>query len=167
MYQIGDYVIKTNKGVCRIADISVSELSGNDPDKLYYILVPVLNDKVKIFVPTEPEPQSLRPIMTREEAHALIQSMPEVEQIKITNEKFARDQYRACLNDKDPRKLASILKTIYLRNKERNAQGKKTTSLDERYYKTAEEYFNTELSMALGVDKKEIIRMIDEVMGSL
>ena len=49
-----------------------------------------------------------------------------------------------------------IIKTLYLRKKERIAQGKKTTAMDEKYLRMAEENLYTELSLALGVPKEKM-----------
>ena len=54
------------------------------------------------------------------------------------------------------------MKTLYLRKKERVAQGKKVTSLDEKYMKAAENELYSELSMTLGIPKDEMEDYIRE-----
>ena len=50
----------------------------------------------------------------------------------------------------------SIIKTLYFRKKERIAQGKKITSLDERYLKATENELYSELSLILEIPKEKM-----------
>ena len=65
---------------------------------------------------------------------------------------FNKEALKTC----DYRAWISIIKTLYFRKKERIAQGKKITSLDERYLKAAENELYGELSLTLGVSKSEM-----------
>ena len=55
-----------------------------------------------------------------------------------------------------------IIKTLYLRKVERVGAGKKITTIDERYFKLAENYLHGELALALQVDKDDINQIIIE-----
>ena len=62
----------------------------------------------------------------------------------------------------DYRSWVSIVKTLYLRKKERTAQGKKVTSLDERYMRAAENELYSELSLTLGIPRDQMEGYIKE-----
>ena len=53
---------------------------------------------------------------------------------------------------------------MYQRKQKRNAQGKKNTATDERYFKLAEEYLYAELAFALGKNKNEMCKFIQETI---
>ncbi len=41
MYSVGEYVVKANKGVCKIEDIMHLDMHGIDKNQLYYYMVPL------------------------------------------------------------------------------------------------------------------------------
>ena len=82
--------------------------------------------------------------------------MPTIEVLWIPDEKKRELKYKEALKTCDYRAWISIVKTLYNRKKERIAQGKKITSLDERYLKATENELYSELSLILGVPKKEM-----------
>ena len=51
---------------------------------------------------------------------------------------------------------------MYQRNQQRNAEGKKSASIDERYFKMAENNLYSELAFAMDKDKEEIKQFIEE-----
>ncbi len=51
---------------------------------------------------------------------------------------------------------------MYIRRLERSAQGKKSTAVDEHYFKLAEESLYSELAFAIGRDKSEMKDLIEE-----
>ena len=60
-----------------------------------------------------------------------------------------------------------IIKTIYLRKKERIAEGKKMTYSDEKYYRIAEDNLYGEVAVVLSMTKEEakefVERKVEEV----
>ncbi len=49
-----------------------------------------------------------------------------------------------------------------MRNQERLSQGKKTTAMDKKYFKLAEDYLYAELSASLGVQQEKMQAFITE-----
>ena len=68
--------------------------------------------------------------------------------------------YKDALASRDATRLISIIKTLYLRKKERSDAGKKNTAVDERYFKLAENQLHAELAFALGEEKQNIQQII-------
>jgi CarD family transcriptional regulator len=56
----------------------------------------------------------------------------------------------------DCRDYVRIIKTLYLRNQARIAEGKKVTVADKKYLNMAEEYLYGELAIPLEIDKNEV-----------
>lgn len=164
MYQVGEYVMKAHTGLCRVAEISYQDLMGNNNRKLYYTLIPKADKKSTIYVPADSAPNTLRRVLTIEEAWKLIHDIPQIDFTYIPNEKLREQNYRSLLKSNNPTKLASIIKTIYSREKERTAQGKKQTAIDKHYFQIAEDYLYSELAQALGVEKAEIPKLISDTL---
>lgn len=69
-------------------------------------------------------------------------------------------QYKLLLNNGSHENLIQIIKTAYLRNKERMDHKKKISDKDHHYFELAEKYLYTEIGTALGmsyVETKEYI----------
>ena len=70
MFTEGQLVIYGGEGVCRIAAVGPSSLSGTDKTKLYYTLTPLTRSGT-VLTPVDTK-VLMRPILTRQEAEDLI-----------------------------------------------------------------------------------------------
>lgn len=156
MFEVGEFVVYGSKGVCRIVDISHIDISGADKDRLYYVLSPIGDKNAKIYAPTDNPKITMRKVISKEEADKLILELPEIELLWVPDDKQREAKYKEVMRTCDYRAWVSIVKTLYLRKKERTAQGKKITALDERYMKAAENELYSELSLTLGIPREEM-----------
>ena len=104
----------------------------------------------------------MRPVMSREQAESLVDGIPEIEVLWEKNDKERERQYKEAIKSGDPREWIRIIKTSYLRGQKRQAQGKKATTVDERFFHAAEEQLYEELSIALERPKENIREYISE-----
>lgn len=158
MFKKGDFVVNTNNGICEINDIVTMNMSGID--KEYYLLIPVAEQTAKVYVPIDLATQRIRLAMSKKDALELIESIKDIDEAYIENEKEREKTYKEALNSRDPKRLVGIIKTLYLRKQERVEAGKKNTAVDERYFKLAENHLHSELAFALQVDKEKVQEMI-------
>ena len=128
MYQIGEFVVKRIKGVCKIEDITNPDFV-RDHKKMYYQLTPLLDGGAKIYVPVDSEDESLRRIMTEDEAENLIHKIPQITETWVHNEKERERNYKDAIHSNNPERLIGIIKLLHHRKKDRQAEGKKTTSI--------------------------------------
>ena len=164
MYEIGDYVIKANNGVCRVEDTLHPDLPNVDKNRLYYLLVPLDNKNSRLYVPIDTAENSLRRALSEEEAWEVIEKIPEVEAAWIANDKLREQTYKEAIHSCNPTALVSIIKNLYIRKKQRSEQGKKSTATDERYFKLAEDNLYAELAFALGKAKNQMRQIIAETI---
>jgi len=160
VFEVGDYVMKTSKGVCHIDDITHLEMSGVDKSKLYYVMTPVDGKASTLYVSVDTAGAAIRPAMTANEAEVVIEAIPGIEETWIENDKLREQQYKDAVRSGSPEALIGIIKTISARKKLREDQGKKNTAVDERYFKQAEELLYAEIAFALGKNKDEISSLI-------
>lgn len=158
MFKKGDFVVNTNNGLCEIKDVVTMNMSGTD--KEYYLLVPINEQTAKVYVPVDLSTQRIRLAMNKDEALSLIESIPDIHETYIENEKERERTYKEALNSRDPKRLVGIIKTLYLRRQKRLDAGKKNTAVDDRYFKLAENHLHNELAFALEIDKSEILDLI-------
>lgn len=145
--------------------MTTMEMEGVPRDRLYYVLAPVSQKGGKIFTPVDNEKTPMRRVLTREEATSLIDRIPEIEELWISSEKLRENKYKECMRSGDCREWIRIIKTLYLRNQERSAQGKKVTATDEKYLHMAEEYLYSELEIPLEIPKNQVEQYIVERLG--
>ncbi len=156
MFEKGEYVVCGNKGVCLVEDITTLNISGVDKEREYYILKPVYMSGSTVYVPVDATKESIRRILSKEEADALIREIPDIPLITSTNDKLLEQEYRGCIKSNNCEEWIRIIKTIYLRKQKRIEAGRKVTAVDAKYFKLAEENLYGELAVALGMPRSEV-----------
>lgn len=156
MFEKGAYVVCGSKGVCLVEDITTLNISGVDKERLYYILKPVYMAASTVYVPVDAAKESIRPILSKEEAHALIRVIPQIPLITITNDKLLEQEYRGCMRSNSCEEWIKIIKTIYSRKQKRIEAGRKVTAVDAKYFRLAEDSLYGELAVALGMPREDV-----------
>lgn len=153
MFETGDYVVYGNVGVCKVDEIGNIDSPQVSRKRLYYTLNPIYSVGSTIFTPVDNEKVIMRPVITKEEALKLIDTIPSIELLWIADEKKREDDYKETLRKCDCREWVRVMKTIHLRKKSRQAENKKITARDEKYFRMAEDSLYGELAIALNMDK--------------
>ena len=153
MFEIGEYIVYGNNGVCKVENIGKLDMKGENRDRLYYWLTPVYGQGSKIYSPVDNQKTVMRKVLTKEEAEKLTDEIDEIETLWIVDEKQREAAYKKAMYSVDCRSLLQIIKTVYLRKEERVKQGKKVTATDERYFKLAEDKLYQELAVPLGLEE--------------
>ena len=155
MFRVDDVIVYGVQGVCKIADTEEKTVSG--VKKTYFVLKPVADGGATIFVPTDNEHvlKKMRRLLTKEEIHQLIRSMPEENPQCIANENERKELYKIILAKGDHLQMIQMLKAIYANKKEREAEGKRWHMSDERFFKDAEQILYNEFQYVLGLNSKE------------
>lgn len=160
MFKKGDYVVYSNNGICRVEDIVM--MSMQDEKKEYYTLIPINEPTAKIYLPLDHKGRRVRLAMNEEQARELCVKIGELEVLSVVNEKERERLYKEAIASNDPYILAGVIKTISGRKKARELQGKKSTSIDDRYLKVVENQLYGELMHALKVDKEELVHIFKD-----
>ena len=165
MFEIGEYVVYRNKGVCVVENITTLDISGVDKERKYYILKPKYQAGSTVYVPVDSSMESLRRILSREEAAKLIHAIPEIPLINITDDKLSEQTYKECLRANSCEQYVRIIKTIYMRKQKRIQAGRKVTAVDAKYFHLAEESLYGELAVALEMNREDVEAYITGEIG--
>lgn len=160
MFQIGNFVLSATNGICEIADMVNMNISGSNRN--YFLLIPVEEQTAKVYIPVDVAKDRIRLVLSKDEALEVIKSIPEIEETWVENDKERERTYKDAMGSRDPKRLISIIKTLYRRKMERLDAGKKCTAVDERYFKLAENQLFAELAFALGEPKQNMKQFIKE-----
>ena len=142
------------RDVCIIEEVRKKYIKGID----YFILRP-LNDKT-LKISVHVTSKMLRNVISFDETNELINNMKNIDVLK--DEKQMENEYKRLLDTRALNDLVKIIKTTYLRNKERIDNKKKISEKDDNYFNKAEDYLYTELSVALNMKKSEVKKYIIE-----
>lgn len=164
MYQAGDLIIYGGEGACRVEAVGTIDMAGASKEKPYYTIQPLYREG-KIFVPVDTA-VFMRPVITREEADALIRRIPDIEGEVYENRnlRMLNEHYQTLLQTHDCEDMLQLIKAVYAKQKETLAAGKKPGLVDERYMKRAEDILYGELAVALDIPKDEVFTYITNVL---
>ena len=162
MFEIGDYVVYGETGVCRVESVGKLDSCVAQRDKIYYTLSPQYMKESTIFTPVNNQKVRMRAVMTREEALELIDHMKVISTLCIQDERHRETEYKEILRNCESEEIVKLIKTIYERNRKRNVDGKKITVSDDRYFKRAEDTLYGELAVSLSMDKEEVKAFVIE-----
>lgn len=156
MFKKGEYVAHYKQGVCEVLDIGKLDMSCSDRRKEYYTLKPVYDEDGVVYTPVSNERGQIRSILTEEEARFIIEDIPNVEELQVSDEKKREEFYRKMMFKNECRAWISVMKTSYLRKMKRLACGKRVINVDDRYLSIAEGFLCGELAAALAMTKEEV-----------
>ena len=159
MFKIQEYVVY-KRNVCIIKEIK--ELN----NQKYYVLSPIDDKSLTISVLLDKVDNLLRKIISKEECEKLIMSIPNIEIIKV-DDKLLENEYKNLLSTGKLEDLIRIIKTTYLRNKERVDNHKKIGEKDENYFNKVESLLYNELSICLGMNYSDTKKYIVDKVKSL
>ena len=161
MYKPGDRIIYGSTGVCRVKEITTPDFE-KDKSRKYYALEPVYQDGV-IYTPVDTK-VFMRPVISREEAHDLIDQIPTMQTEAYHNNvlRELEEHYNEYLKSHDCGDLLELGRSIYMKRKELLSQHRKFGAVDERFMKRAEDLLYGELAVALDIEKNKVEAYIAE-----
>ena len=166
MFQPGEKIVYGTTGVCTVQEVTPrDDLPGTAPGTLYYALEPLSGSGV-IYLPVD-APVFMRPVITRQEAEALVARIPEMaaEAYHQRNLQMLRNHYQEVLQSHDCEKLLEMTMSIHVKEKQAIKAGRKLGQIDARFQKRAEELLWDELAVALEIPVEEVPRYIQGKVG--
>lgn len=160
MFKEGSYVVY-KQNVCKIKEIKHSTLR----DKDYYVLIPVNDESLIIDLPVDNN--NLRSLITRKELDNFIKTIKDIKTINVSNDKMLEQEYKLLLKDGTHESLIKIIKTTYLRNKDRVDAKRKIGQKDEEYFKKAERLLYTEFMIILNKSYDETKKYVEDIVSNL
>ena len=160
MYNVNDVVVYGTEGICRITGITEMKFGGEKSE--YYILAPVEKEENTVYVPKNNEKvlRRMRRILTADEASRLIDSLPLEPMDWISNDRERQMAYKEIILCGKPEEVFRMISTLYLKQKDQLAIGKKLHASDERFLRDAEKMLFNEISYALNIRPQEVLSMI-------
>ena len=163
MFSVGDMIIYGENGVCTVEKIAPLEMSGASRDKLYYSLRPLVGSGT-FFSPVE-SGVFMRPIMSRAEAEAFIDTIPTIEPAICNDTRFNHVDafYKELFKQHTCEALVAVIKGLY----ERMSERKTKSSRAETTMKRARDILYCELSASLEIELSQVDAYIESRVGKI
>lgn len=167
VFAAGDKVVY-HHDVCVVKGLE--EAYANDED--YLGLEALFKNALIFHIPVRSCDKLLRPVITREQALKLIDSLPKTDALQdpvisgtaggsVANHRL-RESYREYLRSSDIDDLIPLLKAIYQHIEKRYEKGKTPSSADRDYFNEIETMLYNELAVALEIDRDDIKGFVEE-----
>ena len=163
MFNVGQKIVYGENGVCTVEKIEPLGMTGASRDKLYYHLTPLIGSGT-YFAPVD-SLAYMRPVMSREEAEALIDAMPGIEPAVCNDNRFNHVDafYKDLFKQHSCEALVAIVKGLRLRMAERKTK----SSRAEATLKRARDMLHGELAVALDLELQDVEAYIRNRIGEL
>ena len=153
MLKKGDVISYGTTGVCKVEGECEQTVKGQK--KRYIVLKPVHQINSTLYVPVDNDElkTKFKPLLTGDE----------IEESSLWKESSSEraELYSQVLESGDRKRLAQLVRTLYLRQKHLIAKGRHLHSLDERFFKNAENLLFDEFSAVLGISQDEVFDFIE------
>lgn len=157
MFEIGDVVIYSEHGLCKIDDICKKDLFGET--RLYYVLHPIGEQTLKISTPVDGKKKRLMRTMNRKEAEELMDVFGSRGIEWVENPKQRARAYQSLVQSGERQKIAEV--TGALMDKKLNTD-QKIYDQDRKLLNHVQSILFRELSMALGISVEDVADQVEE-----
>lgn len=160
-YEVGQKIIYGENGVCTVEYIAPLDISGSDPEKLYYHLTPLVGTGT-FFAPIDTA-VFMRPLIGRDDALRLIDSYESIEPAICDDNRFNHVDafYKELFKLHSPEAMIAVIKGLKIRISEKKTK----SSRAESTLKRAKEILYGELSVVLEIPFSDMEQYIIKRLG--
>ncbi len=159
MFQPGELLVYGSTGVCQVLSIDQRQdyVNGTKQSRLYYQLKPLYQGGV-IYTPVDNDKVVMRPVISREDAETLIDSIPTLcpAVCPAATTQALTQHYQTSLRRHSCRSLMELTMSIHQKRRRAEAQNRRLGMVDERFMKQAEQLLFGELAAALDIPYDEV-----------
>ncbi|MCF3944846.1 CarD family transcriptional regulator [Oceanobacillus alkalisoli] len=164
MFKVGDLIIYSTHGVCKIDDIC--ERSYRDETREYYILHPMEDPNLTISVPVDNEKVVMLDIMEKQEAKTILDLFEEPGIEWIEDAKQRNKKYNSLINGGDRDDIVKIANTLMRKQKEAKVNKERMYDQDQKMLEEIQRIMFQELAASLDTTVERIIERINKVIPS-
>ncbi len=167
MFGINDKVMDKNGKIFSIVSIEKKDFGTGDED--YFVMEPSFrydfNPGYMAFIPVAKSELLLKPIMTKEEALALVDLLPTLEPLPEVSPRERRVFFAKIIASGDRKEIMKVIKSLVTYREERRKTNKPFSDYDRRLLDSLKVMVDNEFSIALGVSPESVGSFIYERTG--
>ncbi|WP_405099091.1 CarD family transcriptional regulator [Oceanobacillus sp. FSL H7-0719] len=164
MFKIGDLIIYSTHGVCKIDDIC--EKSYRDVTREYYVLYPIEDPNLLISVPVDSDQVVMLDIMDQEEARKVIQAFEEPGMEWIEDAKIRNKKYNNIIRGGDQKAIIKLANTLMRKQMEAKGNKERMYDQDQKMLEYIQGILFQELAASLETTVENIIDKINATIPS-
>jgi CarD family transcriptional regulator len=165
MFAIGEMIVYGSEGVFTVIEYTDSPIDKNDT-RVFYVLRPRMGTEGnRVITPSEGGVTPMRSVISREEAQALIEKIPEIGIVEVANERLRRETYRGVMSCGKAESMVSIIKTVKERRISFAQQKRRLSETDADFESRAKHCLYSELSVALDIPYSEVEEYISKELS--
>ncbi|MCS0673682.1 CarD family transcriptional regulator [Cytobacillus firmus] len=163
MYNIGDLMIYSAHGICRVDDICEKTISGIT--RMYYILHPIEdNHQLTISTPIDNDKVVMLDLIKQDEALNILSSFKKPG-IKWNDKPNVRvNLFKDIVNTGDRKEIAKVVNTLWRKKLESEQNDKKLYEQDQKLLNAVQKILFKELSLSLDKSAEEIEELVKEMI---
>ncbi|WP_019244457.1 MULTISPECIES: CarD family transcriptional regulator [Bacillus] len=164
MYNIGDLVIYSTHGICRIDDICKKTYSGIT--RTYYVLHPIEDHSLTINTPVDNKNLGImQGIINRNEAEEILQSfkLPGISWIEKSHDR--NKIYTDIIKTGTSKEISKVINTLMRKKAEDESNGKKLAESDKQILILTQNILFKELSIALNTTFEAIAQEVHKILN--
>lgn len=159
MIKVGDLIIYSAHGICRVDDICKKTFSGIT--RKYYVLHPIQdNHQLKISTPVDSDKVVMLELANQEEANELLESFKSPGVDWIDNPNLRNHSYSDILNTGDRKEIAKVVNTLMRKKIEAERNDRKLYEQDRKLLESAQNTLFNELAISLNKPLEEISKLV-------
>ena len=166
MFKREDIVVNKKGQVCKVIDILDNYDVGLGKNT-YYVLVPYFNEKndsIKYYIPADNK-GIIRSALSKSEIIDLIDRLPQIKEIWITNPKIRKTKFRELYDSGNPVEIFRLIKSFEKKKKELEKENKFLSFTDESFLREIKTNIYNEFSVGLNITSNDIENFISERLG--
>lgn len=154
-FQLGDRVVYSVHGVCRIVDVQIRRVDHKDVE--YYVLAPRGQDDSRYYVPVHNEAAvaKMRALMTKETLEAWLESDAVLQDLWIPEENLRKERYRQLIGKGACAELIAMVRSVLLYQKSLQQTGRKFHICDDNFLRDAKRLISAEVAETLAISIPE------------
>ncbi|MFJ7726678.1 CarD family transcriptional regulator [Neobacillus sp. NPDC097160] len=163
MYKIGDLIVYSGHGICRVDEICDKTYAGIT--KAYYVLHPIENNhELTISTPVDNNKTLILKLMNKEEAEIILDSFHSAGINWIEKPQLRGQVYTEIMKSGNRIEIAKVANTLLRKKDEIEMAGKKFFEHDSKILTTILNILFKELAIALNTSYEEIFEKVHRLV---
>jgi Transcriptional regulators, similar to M. xanthus CarD len=160
MFEVGNLIIYSSHGICRIDGISEKDISG--VSRYYYDLHPLRSAGLKISIPVDNQSILMLDLIDKDEAEEIIQSfrLPGVDWIEKSTDR--NHVYSNIINTGNRQEIAKVINTLMRQKHKVELNHKKLSQQDLHMLNNTQQILFNEIAISRDTSYEAVL---DEVSG--
>jgi CarD family transcriptional regulator len=158
MFNVGDLIIYSSLGICRIDNIC--EKTYNGKTRNYYVIQPIEDNNLTIHNPVDNDQVVMLGIINRSDAEEILESFKSSGIRWIEKGHDRAKVYSDIVKTGNRKEISKIVNTLMRKKYEDQRMGKKLSDLDRRLLSSIQHILFKELAIALDTTFEEIVEKI-------